>query len=114
TERVSKGQAGEGDLFASLKAVKFDHDIRRLRARSAAPVIHLPTLAELQAVLKEGEVFIGYTAGLRICVNKTSILSVEASIDPTQFMLDTKILTAALTAQNATDDALDSQYPVAA
>ncbi|MGZ5930225.1 MAG: CHAT domain-containing protein, partial [Rhizomicrobium sp.] len=102
------------DFTPQLAAQNFADSLARLAQGVTSPPARLPRLAELQAMLAPDEAFVGYVQGLRVCVRSSGAWNSRMSFDAGQLGLDVKLLSAALSAQNAPSDRLDSQYPVAA
>ena len=102
------------DFTPQLAAQNFADSLARLAQGVTPPPARLPRLAELQAMLAPDEAFVGYVQGLRVCVRNSGVWNSRMSFDAGQLGLDVKLLSAALSAQNAPSDRLDSQYPVAA
>ena len=75
----------------------------------------LPSLAELRAALRDDEALLDYSSGsfggIKLCVRRTGLWTAPIAVVPTQLRIDVKLLTAALTSDNAPSEVNDSQYP---
>jgi hypothetical protein len=77
-----------------------------------------PDVKQIQSALNDDEVFVTYVptfGGIgRLCIAKTDTVSSFATVDAAKLDLDIKVLRLALTADDAPNEAQDSQFPVAA
>lgn len=103
-----------GDFTPQIAAQGFADSLARMEKWIKPPQQQLPSASELQAALAPDEAFLAVVQGLRVCVRRDSLSMARVAADPRQILLDVKLLSAALSAQNAPSDKLDSQYPAPA
>jgi CHAT domain-containing protein len=86
------------------------------RTGSAGDFVSLPSLHEIQQVLRQNEVFVMYAPAsyppIKICVRQNGFWTSPIQIDGATYIKDVKLLSLALTAVNPPSDELDQQYPV--
>jgi CHAT domain-containing protein len=86
--------------------------------RDYVDTIGYPDIKQVQSILHEDEQFVTYVPtfrGLgRLCIAKDGAVNSFSDLDTEKLAIDVKLMKAALTADYAADDALDSQFPAAA
>lgn len=102
------------DFTPQFTAQSFADSLARMTRGVNPPPARLPSAGELQAALAADEAFIGTVQGMRVCVRNNGTWTQRMSFDPGQLVLDVKLLSASLSAQNAPSAKLDAQYPAAA
>ncbi|MBN9544583.1 MAG: CHAT domain-containing protein [Alphaproteobacteria bacterium] len=102
------------DFTPQFTAQSFADSLARMTRGVNAPPTRLPSAGELQAALAADEAFIGIVQGVRVCVRRDGLWIQRMAVDSGQLILDVKLLSASLSAQNAPSAKLDAQYPAAA